>query len=108
MITGFLLMVREQLKTWRRFSLPFGKSLKQNYVIIGRRKKNRLGVRVAVTLPVIAMIIKKFAKYAVLLLLSCTADYGIVTNITETVDPPPTEVVVDSLIQPTLPKVLMY
>jgi hypothetical protein len=53
------------------------------------------------------MIIKKFAKFAkfaALLLLSCTADYGIVTNVTETVDPPPTEVVVDSLVQPAPPE----
>jgi len=50
------------------------------------------------------MIIKKFAKFAVLLLLSCTADYSIVTNVTEIVDPPPTEVVVDSLVQPTAPE----
>ena len=52
------------------------------------------------------MIIKKFAKFAALLLLSCTADYGIVTNVTETVDPPPTEVVVDSLVQPAAPETI--
>ena len=52
------------------------------------------------------MTINNLVKYALLLLLSCSTDYTVVTKTTETVivDPPPTEVVVDSLIQPSLPE----
>ena len=38
--------------------------------------------------------------------LSCGADYGIYKEVIEVVDPPPTHVVVDSLIQATLPEQL--
>ena len=52
------------------------------------------------------MTINNLVKYALLLLLSCSTDYTVTTKTTETVivDPPPTEVVVDSLIQPSLPE----
>ena len=50
----------------------------------------------------IAMIIKKILKYAIILLAACSTDYGINTEIIEIVDPSQA-VVVDSLIQSTLP-----
>ena len=50
----------------------------------------------------IAMIIKKILKYAMVLLAACSTDYGINTEIIEIVDPSQ-PVVVDSLIQSTLP-----
>ena len=65
-------------------------------------RKNLLGVRVADMLLAIAMIIKKILKYAMVLLAACSTDYGINTEIIEIVDPSQ-PVVVDSLIQSTLP-----
>ena len=50
----------------------------------------------------IVMIIKKILKYAIILLAACSTDYGINTEIIEIVDPSQA-VVVDSLIQSTLP-----
>ena len=54
------------------------------------------------------MTINNLVKYALLLLLSCSTDYTVTTKTTETVivDPPPTEVVVDSLIQPSSPEAI--
>ena len=58
------------------------------------------------------MLVEKFKKSFLFLLMSllmtlnCGGDYGIYKEVIEVVDPPPTNVVVDSLIQATLPEQL--
>ena len=52
------------------------------------------------------MIIKKIVCYGLLLLLACSPDYGVHTEIIEVVASPPTDIVVDSFIQPTPPEKL--
>jgi hypothetical protein len=54
--------------------------------------------------PATAMTIKNIFLYLFVLMLSCGPDYGVHTEIVEVVEGPPTDVVVDSLIQPSPPE----
>jgi len=56
------------------------------------------------TLLATAMTIKNIFLYLFVLLLSCGPDYGVHTEVVEVVEGPPTDVVVDSLIQPSPPE----